>query len=147
MGHNDGIDHPSIDRLLIPSRKQTLLVDFLCNLVYLHSVVRGCQDKDYGFFDFHVQIYSFSQNWPPRLNWKTVNDSVREWIGDSGSFTSAAPSPYIAPPPSRHDTQQIPVVRSLGLCRRSNNLALAPLSWHGGALLPCSGSNRLSYRR
>ena len=60
VGHNDGIDHPSIYRLLIPSREQALLVDLLCNLVYLHPVVRGCQDKDYGFFDFHIQIYTFS---------------------------------------------------------------------------------------
>ena len=34
---------------------------------------------------------------------------------------TATPSPYIAPPPARHDTQQIPVDRSLGLYRRSNN--------------------------
>lgn len=42
VGHNDGIDHPSIYRLLIPSREQALLIDLLCNLVYLHPVVRGC---------------------------------------------------------------------------------------------------------
>ena len=33
---------------------------------------------------------------------------------------------YIAPPPSRHDTQQIPVARSLGLCRRNNTTCLTP---------------------
>lgn len=30
------------------------------------------------------------------------------------AIITAALSPSIAPPPSRHDTQQIPVVRSLG---------------------------------
>ena len=58
---------------------------------------------------------------------------------------TAVPSPYIAPLPSRHDTQQIPVDRSSGVYRRSDNLALSPLSWHGGALLPCSGNSRISY--
>ena len=37
------------------------------------------------------------------------------------AIITAVPLLYIAPKPSRHDTQQIPVVRSLGLCRRSNN--------------------------
>ena len=37
------------------------------------------------------------------------------------AIITAVPLLYIAPPPSRHDTQQIPVVRSLGLYRRSNN--------------------------
>ena len=63
------------------------------------------------------------------------------------AIITAVPLLYIAPPPSRHDTQQIPVVRSLGLYRRSNNQAPATLSLNGGALLPCSGSSRLSYRR
>ena len=30
------------------------------------------------------------------------------------AIITAVPLLYIAPPPSRHDTQQIPVVRSLG---------------------------------
>ena len=36
-------------------------------------------------------------------------------------FTPAVPSLYIAPPPSRPDTPQIPVARSLGLYRRISN--------------------------
>ena len=63
------------------------------------------------------------------------------------AIITAVPLLYIALSPSRHDTQQIPVFRSLGLYRRSNNLAHAPLSWHGGALLQGYGSSRWSYRR
>ena len=33
------------------------------------------------------------------------------------AIITAAPLLYIVPPPSHHDTQQIPVVRSSGLCR------------------------------
>ena len=47
----------------------------------------------------------------PEYSWNYIN-SAREWIGDSGSFTPAAPLLYIAPPPSRHNILQILDVRS-----------------------------------
>ena len=56
VGHDNGVNHSTIDGFLIPSREQALLVDFLCNLFRLHPMVRGCQDKDNGFFDFHMTI-------------------------------------------------------------------------------------------
>ena len=77
VGHDNGIDHPSIDRLLIPSGEQPPLVDLLCNLVNPHPAVTGCQDKEYGFFDFHTQIYNFSSNW---LNGKMVKGFPHEAI-------------------------------------------------------------------
>ena len=49
------------------------------------------------------------------------------------AIITAVPLLYIAPPPSRHDTQQIPVVRSLGLyCRETQPPCLRwwyPLKW------------------
>jgi hypothetical protein len=94
-------------------------------------VVGGCQDKDYGFFDFHTQIYAFSQNWPPGNIVKPL--PLKRWKRTSGHQKKPLmPEPkrtgqHQEPGKERQDTQVVSLPNPTHWCSRIYDKNKEPL--------------------
>lgn len=62
MGHHHGIDLLAGDRFVVPALVEFALVDFAGDLLCLHSVAGTGQQEYYGFFQFHLLLNVYGQD-------------------------------------------------------------------------------------